>query len=173
MNEQEAIDLLKHYRHTFSNYLQLIISYAQMGKLERVQEKSVELINIMTTDQKFQNMPLPKTIVAVMQLNHMNSGLEWEPIVQLDDQPRVDDQQLTNLIQSIHQAILNHSVNLLLYRGTIKFHQTKDQPFKLQITCEGTFEQINQLKEDLLTLNKNIRIESATEEIFIFNWTAQ
>jgi|SRR5699024_3529999 len=173
MNEKEAIDLLKHYRHTFSNHLQLITSYAQMGKLERVQEKSAELIKILTEDQQFQNMPLPKTIVTLMQLNHEKSGLEWKPIVQLDDQPRVDDQQLTELIQSIHQLILDQSVNLMLYHGTIKFQQLKNQPFQLQITCQGTFNKIEQLKTALLTLDKDIRIENATEERFIFNWTAQ
>lgn len=174
MNEREAIDLLRHYRHTFSNHIQLIISYAQMGRLERVQEKAAELIELIATDQQFQNMPLPKTIVALLQLNHSKSGLDWTPIVQLDDKPKVNDQRLASLIQEIHQLIIEQSMNLLLYHGTIKFHQPKDQPFQLHITCHGTFNQIDQLKAALLRLDKAIQIESATsEEALVFNWTAQ
>ncbi|MBU5593588.1 Spo0B domain-containing protein [Amphibacillus sp. MSJ-3] len=173
MTEQEAIDLLRHYRHAFSNHIQLMISYAQMGKLDHVQEKGAELIDQMTRDQQFQSMPLPRTIVSLLQLNHANSGMQWAPIVHLDAKPKVDDQVLSSLIQSIHQLIIEQSMNLLLYHGTIKFHQPIDQPFQLKIICHGTFNEIDQFKFALLKLDNKIQIESATKEGVVFNWTAQ
>lgn len=170
MHEHEVIELLKYYRHSLSNHLQLIISYAQMGKLDRVQDKSKELLELMNTDQKFYNLDLPKTVISLMHLNHKKSGLDWQLIIGCDHKPEVDDQKLARLIESIHQQIIDQAVNLSLYHGTIKFLQEKNQPFQLKLICRGPFQSIEQLREQLLKLDIGIRIDSATEGEFVFTW---
>ena len=172
MNEQEAIELLKHYRHRYANYLQLVISYAQLGKLDVVQAKAAELIEIMNQDQLFHNMPLPKTIITLMQLNDAKDGVEWTPIIDLDEEAEVDDLRVTEVISAIHQQIVKQSMNLSLYHGTITFQQKKSQPFKLLLACRGNFSQTDQLKETLSKIDR-IQIERATNEELVFNWTAQ
>lgn len=172
MNECEAINLLKHYRHRYANYLQLIISYAQLGKLDVVQEKAAELIKVMNQDQLFHNMPLPKTIITLIQLTDVKSGLEWTPMIDLEQKPQVDDQQLAELIQMIHQQIIEQSMNLSLYHGTITFQQKKSEPFKLLLACKGNFSRKDQLTASLAKIDR-IQIERATDEELVFNWAAQ
>lgn len=172
MNEQEAIELLKHYRHRYANYLQLVISYAQLGKLDVVQAKAAELIEIMNQDQLFHNMPLPKTIITLMQLNDAKDGVEWTPIIDLEEGTVVDDLVVAEVIRAIHQQIVEQSMNLSLYHGTITFQQKKSEPFKLLFTCKGNFSQKDQLTDYLVKIDR-IQIERATNEELSFNWTAQ
>ena|SRR5690554_6918087 len=171
MNEREAIDLLKHYRHRYANFLQLIISYAQLGKLDVVQEKAADLIKIMGEDRRFHNLPLPKTIVTILQLNSEKSGLEWTPIVDCEKSPITDDQQVSEIINEIHQHINEQTMNLSVYHGTITFQQKKSEPFKLLFVCEGNFQEKNQTIAALEKIDR-IEIEEATNEKLSFNWTA-
>lgn len=79
---------------------------------------------------------------------------------------------MTEVISAIHQQIVEQSMNLSLYHGTITFQQKKSQPFKLLLACRGNFSQTDQLKETLSKIDR-IQIERATNEELVFNWTAQ
>src|SRR5690625_301398 len=172
MNEREAIELLKHYRHQYANDLQLVLGYAQLGKVDLVQEKATELIKIMSEDQSFHNLPLPKTIVTILQLNNEKSNLTWKPIIDVSGNIVVNDQVVAQVIKTIHQVILEHTVNSSLYHGTITFQQNDKDPFKLLLTSQGDINQIEQFKTALLKIEQ-IGIERANKEELRFNWTAQ
>ena len=172
MDERGAIDLLKYYRHQYANDLQLVLSYAQLGRIDVVREKATEIIEIMRRDQLFHNLPLPKTIITVMRLNHATSGLEWTPIIDVDEKLDVDDHELAQIIETVHQLIIDQSMNLSLYHGTMTFQQIKSQPFKLLLACQGDFKNIDQLKAGVSKI-KQLHIERATTEEIIFHWTAQ
>lgn len=173
MEESQVVNLLRHYRHDLSNDLQLIIGYAQMGKLEKVQEKVTELGDRLMQQQKFQNMPLPKTILTLLRTNYQNEQLKWEPVAELEGHIEVRDSVVAELINQTHQTILNHTMNFVLYHGTIKFQQLKSRPFVIEFELTQSLANINQLVKELLEIDERIRVNRADEQGLSVTWSAQ
>ncbi|MBM7541771.1 Spo0B domain-containing protein [Amphibacillus cookii] len=172
MDEKEIVNLLRHYRHDWSNDLQVIMGYAQMGKLDKVQQKSAEVAERLMREQQFQNMDLPATILKLMQLNSLETGLKWEPIIENEMPPVVNDHHLADLIEAVHQIISKYLMNSTFYHGTIKFQQFKNQSFRLTLELEQALKDLDELVDEVTTMDYRIQIASAQEKRLVVVWEA-
>ncbi|WP_017472711.1 Spo0B domain-containing protein [Amphibacillus jilinensis] len=172
MDEKEIVNLLRHYRHDWSNDLQVIMGYAQMGKLDKVQQKSAEVAERLMREQQFQNMDLPATILKLMRLNNLETGIRWEPVIEIVEPPIINDHQLAHLVESVHQIISKYLMNSMLYHGTIKFQQFKKQPFRLILEINQALKDLTVLIDELTATDYRIQIVSAQEERLVVVWEA-
>ncbi|SEO35739.1 Sensor_kinase_SpoOB-type, alpha-helical domain [Amphibacillus marinus] len=170
MNHEEVVKLVRHYRHDWSNHLQLIMGYAQMGNLARVQENVAEFADLLVQEQALQSMPIPQTIVTLMQLQHQQDAIQLRTEVDCIGHPKVTDERLSAMITAIYTVLLQQAVTLTTYHVTMKFHQETDKSFQLLVDVNPPIEQ---LEESVKKIDRQISIKKSVNKHLELCWTAE
>ncbi|ENH97962.1 hypothetical protein J416_02871 [Gracilibacillus halophilus YIM-C55.5] len=108
MNEEEIVEIIRHYRHDWLNELQLIMGYAQMGKLERVQEKTQDILAMTNHERALDQLGLPKTLITILQQQWRTDEISLTYQVNREQQNvEASDEQvekhLSQLLQQLRQ----------------------------------------------------------------------
>lgn len=175
MKEEDVVKILRHYRHDCFNDIQVVMGYAQMGKLDKVQNKLTEIAERMAKEQKLQNIPLPETVVAILQSKFYYNQFQLQTSVIIQDNASIqqDDQKLAKQIEQIFTFFSEHAMNLVLYHGTIKIQQLNRQELKLTIDLSNGFDQPDELIEKLKQIDEKIEISNPDPEKFQVGWVAK
>lgn len=172
MKEEEAVDLLRYYRHDWLNDLQVIMGYAQMGKLAKVEEKIANAVTRMDADQKLQSIPFPKTVIAIMQFYWNSEQFRLTPKVDSKITIALDDTKLANQINQIFTAFSEHAMNLVLYHGTIRIQEMNQVQLEITFEFSERFEQLEELKVKLAAIDTKIDISNHEAESIRITWVA-
>lgn len=160
MNERDVIQLLRHYRHDWSNDIQVIMGYAQMGKLDKVQEKLAQVSNKLEDEQRLQNTPFPKSILTMMKLNVQLEQFQLNPDVIVEKDFSFIDDKLARHLQQVFMTFSEHAIELVLYQATINIQQVSDDQLFVKLQFSDRFDRMRELKEKLLKFESTMSIES-------------
>ncbi|MGN8645646.1 Spo0B domain-containing protein [Gracilibacillus sp. HCP3S3_G5_2] len=168
MKEQDVVEMLRHYRHDWLNDLQLILGYAQMGKLDKIQSKINEVIERSNQERGLDRLNIPKTMVWLYQLNWRSETFQLHFQSFVDNQPVIiDDEALLAKIQKIFQILPSYQKEYEEYIGTLIFKKV-NHTIHIHLTFDLNWMEIDTLKENLEALSF---IESvATEDLLRIEW---
>ncbi|CQR46976.1 Sporulation initiation phosphotransferase B [Paraliobacillus sp. PM-2] len=163
MKEEEVIKLLRYYRHDWMNDLQIIMGYAQMGKLDKVQEKIDLAVTQAEEDRKLQSIPLPKTALQLLQLKWYYQNFQINYWISVDNNICIDDQKIAFQLDQLMNYFVDHSMKTTLYRGTIKLHQKKENQLQVIFFITGEFQNIESLLKKITDIDQSMEIQYETE----------
>ncbi len=164
MNEEEVIQLLRHYRHDWMNELQLIMGYAQMGNIEKVQEKVNQAVEHAALDRKLQSIPLPKTALWIMQFNWEFANFRMTHDVKVNQTITVDDQTVVDQLKQLMTYLVEHSLKMSLYHVTLVLRETDQHQLEILLRLDGEIENERTLIEKLKTMNPSMQVNSKTNQ---------
>lgn len=174
LNERDVIQLLRHYRHDWSNDIQVIMGYAQMGKLDKVQEKLAQVSKKLEDEQRIQNTPLPKSILTMMKLNVQLEQFQLKPAVNVDKDMDKDfsfiDDKLAHHLHQVFMACSEHAIELVLYDATINIQQVSEDQLFVKLEFSDRFDRMRELKEKLLKFKSTMSIENHNKTGFQAEW---
>ncbi|WP_182200467.1 Spo0B domain-containing protein [Paraliobacillus salinarum] len=173
MDEQEVMKLLRHYRHDWMNELQIILGYAQMGKLDKVEEKIKSSVEIAEKERELQRLPLPKTALRIIQLKCYYENFRIDFLIQQEGTISADDDQLVTQLDQLMNYFVEHSIKTTLYHGTIKLHQAKDSQLQLSFDISDEFLERENLLKKISKIDHSMVMEkrSYKEDYINFLWT--
>ncbi|MGP4041717.1 Spo0B domain-containing protein [Gracilibacillus sp. D59] len=167
MKEQDVVEMLRHYRHDWLNDLQLILGYAQMGKLDRIQSKITEVMERSNQERGLDRLNIPKTMVWLYQLNWRSETFQLHFQSFVDEQPAIiDDEALLAKVQKVFQILPSYQKEYEEYIGTLIFKKV-NHTIHIQLTFELNWIDIDELKQKLeslsfiqqVTIEEKMRIE--------------
>ncbi|MFB1051661.1 Spo0B domain-containing protein [Paraliobacillus sp. JSM ZJ581] len=160
MREEEVMKLLRHYRHDWMNDLQIILGYAQMGKLDKVEEKIKHAVSQAERERKLQRIPLPKTALRIIQLKCHYENFRIDHSIRIDDNIYADDEKLVQQLDQLMHHFVAHSMKTSLYHGTIKLHQMKNNHLQVSFAINGTFKNRDDLLKKIVKIDHSIEVET-------------
>ncbi|WP_117170430.1 Spo0B domain-containing protein [Paraliobacillus sediminis] len=177
MKDEDVVDLLRHYRHDWMNELQLIMGYAQLGKLDKVQQKIEQSVERAVSERKMQNMSLPKMVLWLTQFNWRFDNYQLTHIINTSETLSIDDQKLYEQLERIMVHFTKYCMKTEMYHGTINIQQLNNQQLKIQLSFSGIFEKSNELKNEIEHSDKllNVEIEKSQHdhEICTVTWISE
>lgn len=144
MKDEEVVDLLRHYRHDWMNELQVIMGYAQMGKIEKVQQKIEQSVENARLERELQSMSLPRTVLWLTRFKWRFDNYQLIIKLDLSEPLTVDDRQLSEQLEIIMALFNTYSMKTEMYHGTIRL-----QRLKIQLSFSGIFEKSHELKNKI------------------------
>ncbi|MDC3415660.1 Spo0B domain-containing protein [Aquibacillus salsiterrae] len=169
--EEEMIDLLRHYRHDWLNDVQLLLGYASMGKMEKVEAKLKEKMVEANKERMLESLAIVKTALWIIQFN-------WKY-----DNFRMDYQIETNHNLSKYDDILHQNLVLFmdtlerftdkmeLYTGVIKFIKdaNNEDATLVVLSFSGEFLDVDLLERKLAEIKEfsNIQLVSSQDKLSI------
>ncbi|WP_112181480.1 Spo0B domain-containing protein [Paraliobacillus zengyii] len=177
MKDEDVVDLLRHYRHDWMNELQLIMGYAQMGKLDKVQKKIEDSVERAVSERSLQNMPLPKTVLWLTQFNWRFDNFQLTNTINISEALTVNDFELYDRLERIMVHFTKYCMKTEMYHGTINVQQLNNEQLKIQLTFSGIFEKSHELKNKIEHSDEllNVEIEKSQHdhEIFTVTWISE
>ncbi len=152
LKEQDVVEMLRHYRHDWLNDLQLILGYAQLGKLDKIQSKITDIIERANQERGLDHLNIPKTFVWLYQLNwrsdsfqlHFQSLVEAQPVI-------IDDTALLTKIQKIFRILPSYQKEYHQYIGTLIFKKV-NHTIHIHLTFDKDWNDLSSLKQELQSL---------------------
>ncbi len=175
ITEEEAIELLRHYRHDWMNQVQLLLGYASMGKMDKVQEKLKENVALMDQERKITNLRIPKTALWVINFNtqYENFRLTYrveEESVDLSDH----DDRLHNQLQQAMNVFHSFGDPYELYHGQLFIKGNNQTNALIELAFSGAFRQINNIEQQLLAIDGlEVTFSSIAEDQCTIRWVCK
>ncbi|GGM27392.1 sporulation initiation phosphotransferase B [Paraliobacillus quinghaiensis] len=177
IEEEDVVTLLRHYRHDWMNELQLIMGYAQMGKLDTVQKKIQQSVEKAESDRKLQNLPLPKTVIWVMQFNFRFDNFRLKYNIDANEKLAIDDQRLYDQLERIMEIFTSFGMKTEMYHGTMNIQQLNQQQLKVQLSFSGIIERSKELKNQIEhsdeLIDVDIQQSQHDHEIYTVTWIGE
>ncbi|WP_058307254.1 Spo0B domain-containing protein [Gracilibacillus massiliensis] len=152
MKEQDVVEMLRHYRHDWLNDLQLILGYAQLGKLDKIQSKITDIIDRSNQERGLDRLNIPKTFVWLYQLNWRSDSFELQFQSLMDQQTVIiDDDALLSNIQKIFQILPSYQKEYQQYNGTLIFKEL-NHTLHIHLTFDLDWNDLSALKQELQSL---------------------
>ncbi|SFM05412.1 Sensor_kinase_SpoOB-type, alpha-helical domain [Gracilibacillus orientalis] len=153
MKEQDVVEMLRHYRHDWLNDLQLILGYAQMGKLDKIQSKITDVIERSNKERGLDRLNIPKTMVWLYQLNWRSETFQLHFQSLVEEQPAIiDDEALLAKVQKIFQILPSYQKEYEEYIGTLIFKKV-NHTIHIHLTFDLNWTDIDVLKQKLESLS--------------------
>ncbi|UOQ86146.1 Spo0B domain-containing protein [Gracilibacillus salinarum] len=153
MKEQDVVEMLRHYRHDWLNDLQLLLGYAQLGKLDRIENKIQHIIERSNQERGLDRLNIPKTMVWLYQLNWRSESFQLEFQSDTNDQSTiVDDELLLTKIQKIFQILPSYQEEFQQYRGQLIFEKV-DHLLHIHLIFDQNWTDLDALKEEMDSLS--------------------
>lgn len=160
MEEEEVLEMLRHYRHDWLNDLQLISGYAQLGKLDRVQSKITEILERSEQAREFDRLNVPKTMLWLYQFNWKSASFFLDFRIWSEEQPiPIDDNKLLEHIQKVFQILPSYQKEYQQYDGMFIIKNTRHNS-KVYITFDNEWNNIRTLQKELEELDFIQQIET-------------
>ncbi len=168
LKEQDVVEMLRHYRHDWLNDLQLILGYAQMGKLDKIQSKITEVMERSNQERGLDRLNIPKTMVWLYQLNWRSEAFQLHFQSFVDELPAIiDDEALLTKIQKIFQILPSYQQEYEEYIGTLIFKKV-DHTIHIHLTFDQNWTDIDALKQELESLSFIEKV--TTEKMLRIEW---
>jgi len=161
LKERDVVEMLRHYRHDWLNDLQLILGYAQLGKLDKVEQKITDIMERSEQERGFDQLHIPKSTIWLYQLNwrsesfylHFQSLVDEYPII-------IDDEALLAHIQEIFHILPFYQMEYKQYNGMFMLKKIKHQ-IHIYITFDNQWNNIDTLQEKLedLSFIQNVTVD--------------
>ncbi|SHN08890.1 Spo0B domain-containing protein [Gracilibacillus kekensis] len=152
MKEQDVVEMLRHYRHDWLNDLQLILGYAQLGKLDKIQSKITDIIERSNQERGLDRLNIPKTFVWLYQLNWRSDAFELQFQSLMDQETLfIDDDALLSKIQKIFQILPSYQKEYHQYNGTLIFKKV-NHTIHIHLTFDLDWNDLSALKQELQSL---------------------
>ncbi len=167
MKEQDVVEMLRHYRHDWLNDMQLILGYAQMGKLDKIQSKITEVMERSNQERGLDRLNIPKTMVWLYQLNWRSGTFQLHLQSLIEEQPTIiNDEELLAKVQKIFQILPSYQKEYEEYIGTLIFKKV-NHTIHIHLTFDTNWINIDALKQKLeslsfiqnVTIQEKLRIE--------------
>ncbi|QHS22896.1 hypothetical protein GWK91_08035 [Virgibacillus sp. MSP4-1] len=150
MKDEEIVDMIRHYRHDLLNHLQLIQGYAQMDKLDKVKEKTTELLDDLLLERKLSNLNGPTFTIWMMKFNSTYDSFRLSYEIDLDHADFSSiDRTLTNHCEEIIKELHKHILDEQIYNGKLSIYKQNDS-VRMMIGFEGEFLNHQELKSSLV-----------------------
>lgn len=152
MEEQDVIEMLRHYRHDWLNDIQLILGYAQLGKLDKVQNKITDIIERSNQERGLDRLNIPKTFIWLYQLNWQSDSFKLQFQSMFDQPPvMIDDELLLTKIQKIFRILSSYQKEYQQYLGTLIFKQV-NHTIDIHLSFDLDWNDLSLLKQELQSL---------------------
>ncbi|WP_163537886.1 Spo0B domain-containing protein [Gracilibacillus sp. YIM 98692] len=153
MKEDKVLEILRHYRHDWLNDLQLIMGYAQLGKLEKVQDKINQVLERTEMERQLDRLAIPQTMLWLMTYNWKSESVDLTYELRLDKRPdKLSDEVLSSHIQEVFSILEQYQQKFQHYHGTLKMQLHKKHSVHIQLIFEEIWENEEELIEQLLHL---------------------
>ncbi|WP_170287600.1 Spo0B domain-containing protein [Aquibacillus halophilus] len=151
MKEEETVNLLRYYRHDWMNTVQLLMGYTSLGKMDKVQEKLKESVDIAEQERKLVNLDIPKTAIWVISFNWRFDNFRIDYKVEIDNKNLSNfDEKLHQQLEEITELLTTYATKMEMYSGTLLFHYGSDAKIELELSITGAFKDIEKLNEQLV-----------------------
>ncbi|WP_066194403.1 MULTISPECIES: Spo0B domain-containing protein [Gracilibacillus] len=167
MEEHDVVEMLRHYRHDWLNDLQLILGYAQLGKLEKVENKITDIMDRSNQEKGLDRLNIPKTMVWLYQLNWRSASfqLQFKSFVE-GDTILIDDEAVLTKLQKLFQILPSFQKEYEEYHGILHFKK-EHHTIHIQLALGLNWNELDQLVKELrslsfvkqVTANDKLRIE--------------
>ncbi|MCT2537965.1 sporulation initiation phosphotransferase B [Aquibacillus koreensis] len=161
MKEEETVNILRHYRHDWMNQVQLLMGYASMGKLDKVQDKLRESVESAERERKLQNLNIPRTTIWLMSFNWHYDNFRIEYNVETEDKEQsINDQLLHSQFLGIMDVFSKYGMKFELYHGTITIRPSMQiKGAEINLSFSGAFEQIDRLKQAIIEKDDKYKLK--------------
>lgn len=141
MEEKEAMDILRYYRHDVMNDLQIVQAYSSMGKLEMVEEKIATYLVHFDEERKLMNLNAPNLALWLIPFNskHPNFRLTYAildekiDLSEIDEKLRADCKSCIDHLQEITD-------DRVLYEGKLILeYNAQTKQIQVRIILNGNF----------------------------------
>ncbi|MDX8046552.1 Spo0B domain-containing protein [Gracilibacillus sp. S3-1-1] len=168
MKEQDVVEMLRHYRHDWLNDLQLILGYAQMGKLDKIEQKINGVIERSDQERGLERLNIPKTMVWLYQLNWRSETFKLQFQSKVDTPIAIiDDDELLVKVQNIFHILPSYQKEYEEYAGTLIFKEV-NHTIHITLTFGLNWTDMEALKQKLeeLSFVNNV----STEDLLQIEW---
>lgn len=151
MQEQDVVQLLRHYQHDLLNELQIIQGYASMDKTDKVKDKIKACVDIYKEERKLMHLNIPKTTVWFLQTQYKQNNIHVSYDIQVEDSDvSFLDQNLVDMGTYFVKQIQQNGVDLELYTLHIEMHDKVKRPgVEICWNVEGPLEDKESLEKRL------------------------
>ncbi|WP_077327211.1 Spo0B domain-containing protein [Virgibacillus siamensis] len=141
MNEEDVINLLRHYRHDLLNHLQVVQGYLSMQKPEKAKNKMNALMEFLDEERKLVNLNAPAFALYILQFNTYYENVRLSYTIHTNQR---DLQKADNLLVRQCEQIMMHVSEITDKMNLYTIHlQLGDKPdhsgMNVDIFIEGTF----------------------------------
>ncbi|MFD1362931.1 Spo0B domain-containing protein [Lentibacillus salinarum] len=138
MEEQDVIQLLRHYRHDLVNQLQVVQGYASMGKTAKVQQKLTDYLWHLQEEGKLVSLNAPAFALYMLQLAtlHTNFRLVYHIHIDGKDLQSVD-RLLVERCKHVMEKIETGTDCMVLYDLDVQLYEGPGDIIELVFTVSG------------------------------------
>ncbi|WP_077621371.1 Spo0B domain-containing protein [Sediminibacillus massiliensis] len=155
MKSEEVISLLGNYRHDVLNELQLLMGYASMGKLEKVQEKLNSVVSSFEKERNISNLGMPETALWAIcfNWNYDNYRLNYH-VGNIKEKLTGQDSIILSLLKEIMEIMDRFTDQMEFYEGDLRFQSGngKEVLAGMQLSFSGVFTDLSGLKKQLIAV---------------------
>ncbi|MFG6118968.1 Spo0B domain-containing protein [Thalassobacillus sp. B23F22_16] len=150
MRADEVMELLRHARHDWMNELQLIQGYASMGKMDKVKEKTNDVMQKAEEERRLMNLNTPYLSLWLMSFNwhHPFFRLTYEVKGETVDL-RHKDITLYAHCEEIIRVFERFSDSSTLYQGKVRIELHTSDRVEISVVLSGEFEDMPHLQSTI------------------------
>src|SRR5699024_9681532 len=152
MEESDVIKLLRYYRHSVLNQLQLIQGYVSMDKPEMVKEKINTYNAYLHEEQKLMDMRAPSFTIWLLFFNDIHATIRLTYEIEMENMNLGDaDIYLTTQCKILFDYLNDHLSTTDYYEGHLKLQMDQSGSLlKASIDLNGDFSRISSQKMEHL-----------------------
>lgn len=141
MEEKEAMDILRYYRHDVMNDLQIVQAYSSMGKLDKVEEKIASYLVHFNEERKLMNLNAPNLALWLIPFNSIHPNFRFTYAIRDENIDISDiDEKLTLDCKSCIKHLQKVTDNSELYDGEfILEYLSQAKMIQVKLILSGNF----------------------------------
>ncbi|MFC4388363.1 Spo0B domain-containing protein [Gracilibacillus marinus] len=170
MNEKDAVELLRHYRHDYLNDLQLVMGYLQLGKQEKAEKKLIDIVEKSNMERKLDQLQIPKTTVFLHQTNMNSTQLKISTMVLFQADIHEIDTQLKSNLEEMLIDLTNFLVEYEEYQLKLSFVANHANHVVLELLIEGHLNNEKTFIEKYMQKSYIHSIKKQTDKQLVIEW---